>query len=103
MGTKKPVSAPIKIPVAQKKCEHCGLNCETPAKDVMRYEIATLKMYERIMRHKMRRCKCCGAVPLDHNVAPNEKMEDSCKCACQCKKRGQVKEDTDEDIFAIDI
>ena len=94
-------SMPVKIPMAQKKC-NCGFNYETSMKDVMRYEIATLKMYERIMRHRMKRCMYCGAVPLDYK-ASNDKMEDSCKCRCECKKCGQEKEDIDEDIFPIDI
>ena len=94
-------SMPVKVPMAQ-KCKKCDFNYETPMNDVMRYEIATWKMYERIVRHRIKRCMYCGGMPLDCK-ASNDKMEDACKCRCECKKREKEKEDMDEDIFPIDI
>ena len=103
--TSKTVSMPVKIPIAQKKCKHSSLNYEAPVQDVIRYELATLRMHERIMRHRMIHCTLCSGVPL-RSIAFVDKMDDSdgqCKCTCQCKKRDQEQEDVHENIFPIDI
>ena len=103
--TCKTVSMPVKVPIAQKKCKHCGLSYEAPVQDIIRYELATLRMYDRIMRYRMIRCSLCSGVPL-HSIALVGKMDKSgeqCKCTCQCKKRNKEQEEVHEDIFPIDM
>ena len=94
-------SSPIKIPV-QKKCPH-RCSHDTPETDTMRYEIATMRMYERIVRHRINNCTCRFIGPTICNVGNTQGVRYECKeCSYQCKKQDQI-QDSDEDIFPIEM
>ena len=100
---KRLISLPIKIPV-QKKCPHCCFH-DTPETDIMRYEIATIRMYERIVRHRLNNCTCRFTAPsvCKQNIGNTEDVRYECKeCSYQCKKQDK-EQDSDEDIFLIEI